>query len=195
MANAVPDAVEIVIVGGGIVGCSIAYHLTQRGRTDVLLLEQHQLTAGTTWHAAGLVAQLRASRNLTRLARYTTELFADLEARTGQATGFRTTGSISVALNEGRMEELLRQATSARAFGVEVEQLAPEQILDYWPDLSLNGVHGAVRLPGDGQTNPVDTTMALATGARAGGATIREGLRVDDLLIEHGRIVGVRTPE
>ncbi|MEE2893998.1 MAG: FAD-dependent oxidoreductase [Pseudomonadota bacterium] len=195
MANAVPDAVEIVIVGGGIVGCSIAYHLTQRGRTDVLLLEQHQLTAGTTWHAAGLVAQLRASRNLTRLARYTTELFADLEARTGQATGFRTTGSISVALNEGRMEELLRQATSARAFGVEVEPLAPEQILDYWPDLSLNGVHGAVRLPGDGQTNPVDTTMALATGARAGGATIREGLRVDDLLIEHGRIVGVRTPE
>ena len=188
-----PSEAEIVIVGGGIVGCSIAYHLARRTRAEVVLLEQHQLTAGTTWHAAGLVAQLRATQNLTKLARYTTELFAALEAETGQATGFRTTGSLTLALDDERMEELLRQASSARAFGVDVAQLAPERVLDFWPHLSLDGVRGAVHLPGDGQTNPVDTTRALAAGARAGGVLIREGVRVEDVLVEHGRVVGVRT--
>ena len=125
MANAVPDAVEIVIVGGGIVGCSIAYHLTQRGRTDVLLLEQHQLTAGTTWHAAGLIAQLRASINMTRLARYSQELYGALEAETGVSTGFRRNGSISVALTGARMEELRGNAAMARVHGVEAEVISP----------------------------------------------------------------------
>ncbi|MFT5014642.1 MAG: glycine/D-amino acid oxidase-like deaminating enzyme, partial [Dinoroseobacter sp.] len=138
-----PASCEVVIIGGGIVGCSIAYHLAKRGVTDVVLLEQNQLTAGTTWHAAGLVGQLRASKNLTRLAKYTTELFSQLEAETGQHTGFKQTGSISLALNQERLEELLRQASTARAFGVDVDILSPTDVLDYWPDISLDNVEGA----------------------------------------------------
>ena len=169
MTNSLPTHADVVIVGGGIVGCSIAYHLTRLGITDVVLLEQNKLTSGTTWHAAGLVGQLRATQNLTRLAKYTTELFAQLEAETGLSTGYKKTGSISLATNLARMEELNRQASTARAFGVEVEVIQPSDVLEYWPGINLEGVTGAVYLPGDGQTNPVDTTMALAKGARSGG--------------------------
>ena len=178
-----PTECEVVVIGGGIVGCSIAYHLASRGVTDVVLLEQNQLTAGTTWHAAGLVGQLRASQNLTKLARYTTELFANLEEETGQPTGYKRTGSISLALNQGRMDELKRQASTAKAFGVEIELLGAEVARNFWPDLDLTNVHGGVYLPGDGQTNPVDTTMAFAQGAKALGVQIFERQKVED--IEH----------
>jgi glycine/D-amino acid oxidase-like deaminating enzyme len=144
-----PDSTEVLVIGGGIVGCSIAYHLTKLGIKDVVLLEQNQLTSGTTWHAAGLVGQLRATSNLTHLARYTTELFAGLEQETGQATGYRRTGSLSVALNIERLEELNRQASTARAFGIEVEQISATDVTTYWPDVNIDDICGAVYLPGD----------------------------------------------
>src|SRR5512147_2037717 len=123
-----PSHANVVIVGGGIAGCSIAYHLTRIGITDVVLLERRQLTCGTTWHAAGLVGQLRATRNLTELAKYTTELYQSLEAETGQATGFRQNGSISVAKSPARMEELRRGLSMGRTFGLRIDELTPEEI-------------------------------------------------------------------
>jgi len=189
-----PARVDVVIVGGGAVGCSIAYHLTKIGITDVLLLERRQLTCGTTWHAAGLVGQLRATRNMTELAKYTSELFAGLEAETGQATGFRQNGSLALALHDERFEELKRGASMARNFGLEVEVVGPADIRARYPLLNLDGVVGGVFLPKDGQTNPIDTTLALAKGARMRGARIVEGVKVERVLVENGRAVGVRTP-
>lgn len=189
----VPSRADIVIIGGGVVGCSIAYHLTKLGLRDVLLLERKQLTCGTTWHAAGLVGQLRATKNLTELAKYTSELLYELERETGQATGFKQNGSFSVALNESRFEELKRQASMARNFGLEVEVVSPREILDRYPYLNLDGVVGGLFLPKDGQCNPVDTTMAYAKGARMGGARILEGVKVERLLLEGGQAVGVVT--
>ncbi len=194
MTANLPERVDVVIVGGGAVGCSIAYHLTKIGITDVLLLERRQLTCGTTWHAAGLVGQLRATRNLTELAKYTSELFAGLEAETGQATGFRQNGSLALALHAERFEELKRGASMARNFGLEVEVVGPAEIRSRYPLLNLDGVVGGVFLPKDGQTNPIDTTLALAKGARMRGARIVEGVKVERILVENGRAVGVRTP-
>lgn len=182
----------MVIVGGGIVGCSIAFHLVQGGVRDVVLLERRQLTCGTTWHAAGLVPQLRATRNLTELARYTSELFATLEARTGQATGFRRNGSVAVALDAARFEELRRSASAARTFGVESHVLTPRETVERYPLLDPRDVVGGLWTPNDGQTNPVDTTLALARGAREGGARILEGVEVDAVVPEGGRAGGVR---
>ena len=181
----------MVIIGGGIVGCSVAYHLAQLGVADVLLLEQNQLTSGTTWHAAGLVGQLRASQNMTRLAQYTTELFQSLSKETGLETGYQTTGSFTLAMDAERLEELKRQATMARAFGVGCEVIDREFLKDYWPEIRVDDVLGGVYLSGDGQTNPVDTTQALARGASLMGATIKEGVRVQKLLVHDGRAAGV----
>ena len=191
MNSEIPDSAEVVIIGGGIVGCSVAYHLTQLGITDVLLLEQNQLTSGTTWHAAGLVGQLRASQNMTRLAQYTTELFQSLSKETGLETGYQTTGSFTLAMDAERLEELKRQATMARAFGVDCEVINGEFLTDYWPEIRVDDVLGGVYLAGDGQTNPVDTTQALARGASLLGATIKEGVRVQKLLVHDGGAVGV----
>ena len=186
-----PDRADIVIIGGGIVGCSVAYHLTQLGLNDVVLFERKQLTSGTTWHAAGLVGQLRASKNMTRLAQYSTELFASLAAETGQETGYQTTGSMTLALNSERLEELKRQATMANAFGVACDLIGPEFVHEHWPGIATDDVKGGVFLPGDAQTNPVDTTLALAKGARNRGAQIFEQTAVQRLAIEHDRVVGV----
>ncbi len=194
MAQDLPERTDVVIIGGGIVGCAIAYHLARIGITDVVLLERKQLTCGTTWHAAGLVGQLRATRNMTELAKYTSELFAGLEAETGQATGFRQNGSIAVALNAERFEELRRGASMARNFGLEVEVIGPAEIEERYPLLNIEGVVGGVFLPRDGQTNPIDTTLALAKGARMRGVRILEGVPVERILVEGGRAVGVRTP-
>ena len=189
-----PGQVRVVVVGGGIVGCSVAYHLALRGCTDVLLLERHRLTSGTTWHAAGLVGQLRATRNLTRLAQYTTNLFAGLEQETGQATGFLQRGSLAVARTPARFEELRRQAAMARSFGLEVQVVTPAEVAERFPPARTDDLVGAVLLPNDGQTNPVDTTLALAAGARSRGVRIVEGVAVEEVLVERGRAVGVRTP-
>ena len=190
-----PSRAAVVIVGGGIVGCSLAYHLTRRGCTDVVLLERKQLTCGTTWHAAGLVGQLRATHNLTRLAQYTTGLYESLERETGQATGFRQTGSISVARTPARYEELLRGASMASCFGLEVQILTPGEAKERWPLARVDDLVGAVFLPKDGQTNPIDTTQALAKGAKQRGARIFENVKVEEILVEGGRAVGVRTSE
>ena len=189
----IPGKAQVVIIGGGIVGCSIAYHLTLRGVSDVVLLERRQLTCGTTWHAAGLVGQLRATHNLTRLAQYTTGLYASLEQETGQATGFRQMGSLALASTEARFEELKRGASMARCFGLQVDVLTPRQAAELWPAMAVDDLVGAVFLPKDGQTNPVDTTQALAKGARRRGARIFENVRVTEIVVEGGRAVGVRS--
>ena len=181
------------MVGGGIVGCSVAYHLTLRGVTDIVLLEQRELTSGTTWHAAGLVPQLRATKNLTKLARYTGDLYERLEEETGQATGFRRTGSVALATNAERLEELLRGASMARAFGSRVEVVGPEELAKKWPLARVDDVLGGIYLPDDGSTNPVDTTQALAKGARARGTRIFEETRVTSIDCEGGRVRGVST--
>ncbi|KWF91843.1 FAD-dependent oxidoreductase [Burkholderia cepacia] len=195
MMNKVPDHADVVIVGGGIVGCSIAYHLTKLGITDVTLLERKQLTCGTTWHAAGLIGQLRNSRQMTELAKYTSELLYELERETGQATGFKQNGSISLALNPGRFEELKRGASMAKNFGLEVQVIGPSDIKELWPMLNLEGVVGGVFLPKDGQANPTDITQAFAKGARMRGAKIFENQKVEKLLVENGRAIGVQTAE
>ena len=188
-----PSNARVVIIGGGIVGCSVAYHLALRGCTDVVLLERKQLTCGTTWHAAGLVGQLRATHNLTRLAQYTTSLFANLEAETGQATGFQARGSVSVAPDHERFEELKRGASMARCFGLEVDIITPERVKELVPLAHVDDLVGGVHLPGDGITNPIDTTQALAKGARSRGVRIVENLKVERILVEGGVAVGVHT--
>ena len=191
MPNSTPSHAAVVIVGGGVAGCSIAYHLVKLGITDVLLLERQQLSSGTTWHAAGLVGQLRATQNLTQMAKYSTELYAGLEAATGQATGFKQNGAISLATTAGRMEELRRGASMAKVFGLVVEEIGRDDIRRLYPLISVDDVVGGVYLPKDGQINPSDLTQALAKGARAGGARILENTKVTDILTDQGRVTGV----
>ena len=195
MPKFLPNQTSVVIVGGGVVGCSIAYHLVKLGISDVLLLERKQLSSGTTWHAAGLVGQLRATQNLTQLAKYSTDLYTRLEAETGQATGFKQNGSLSLAVNMERLEELRRGASMARVFGVAVEEIGPKDILAKYPLLNIDDVVGGVFLPKDGQINPSDLTQALAKGARGGGATILENTAVTDILIKNGKVIGVSVGE
>ncbi|MDH3229937.1 MAG: FAD-dependent oxidoreductase [Alphaproteobacteria bacterium] len=195
MSKELPKQARVVVIGGGVVGCSTAYHLTKLGWKDVVLLERRQLTCGTTWHAAGLVGQLRATMNLTRLAQYTAGLYATLEEETGLATGFLQRGSVGLALHDERMEELRRGASMAKTFGLEVEIVGPEEIKRYWPLVNTDGVVGGVFLPKDGQCNPTDTTQALAKGARMGGAQIFENVKVTRVLTRDGRAVGVATDQ
>ncbi|MFO1035578.1 MAG: FAD-dependent oxidoreductase [Geminicoccaceae bacterium] len=190
-----PSRVDVVIVGGGVVGCSIAYHLTKLGITDVLLLERRQLTCGTTWHAAGLIGQLRATRNMTELAKYTSDLLYQLESETGHATGFKQNGSISLALNEERFHELKRGASMAKSFGLAVDVVGLGEIRERYPLLNLEGAVGGVFLPKDGQADPVGVTQAFAKGARMGGARVVENVTVEKILVEGGRAVGVLTAQ
>ncbi|MBT3559095.1 MAG: GcvT family protein [Rhodospirillales bacterium] len=193
MADTVPSRAQVVVVGGGAVGCSVAYHLAKQGWTDTVLLERRQLTCGTTWHAAGLVGQLRATQNMTRIAQYTAELFAGLENETGQATGLKQNGSISVATDEGRLEELKRGASMARVFGVDVEEVTPEWMQEHYSIMNIDDVIGGVYLPKDGQCNPIDVTQAMAKGARMHGATIMEDTCVRSVATENGRVKSVTT--
>ena len=188
-----PSETDVVIIGGGVAGCSIAYHLTKLGITDVVLCERKQLTCGTTWHAAGLVTQLRATRNMTELAKYTGELFTGLEAETGQATGYKKNGSLRVAKTPARLEELKRGASMARNFGLEAHVVTPGQVAERWPLAKVDDIEGAIWMPNDGQVNPADVTQAMAKGARMGGAKIFEQTKVERILIENGRAVGVVT--
>ena len=193
MPGPVPAHARAVIVGGGIVGCSVAYHLTKLGWRDVVLLERRELSCGTTWHAAGLVGQLRSSHNLTRLASYGAVLYERLEAETGQATGFRRSGSLSVARTAERLIELKRGASMARCFGVDVQVISAGEAGRRWPLMRTDDLAGAVWIPGDGRTNPIDTTLALARGARHGGATILENVTVTGIRYQRGAATGVRT--
>lgn len=186
-----PTQARVVIIGGGVIGCSVAYHLTKLGWKDVVLLERKQLTSGTTWHAAGLIAQLRATANMTKLAKYSQELYGDLEAETGVATGFKRVGSISVALTNERMEELARQAAMARAFGVDVEEITAEEALSRYEHLNIDGVVGGVWLPKDGQGDPANIALALAKGARQRGATVKERTKVTGIKRDGRKVTGV----
>ncbi|APX13347.1 GcvT family protein [Tateyamaria omphalii] len=186
-----PSHARVVIIGGGVIGCSVAYHLTKLGWTDVVLLERKQLTSGTTWHAAGLIAQLRATANMTKLARYSQELYGDLEAETGVATGFKRVGSITAALTEERLEELRRQAGMARAFGVEVEEISPTEVKARYDHLNIDDVTGGVYLPLDGQGDPANIALALAKGARQRGAKVQERVAVTHIAREGRKVTGV----
>ena len=191
----IPTQSRVVIIGGGIIGCSVAYHLTKLGWRDVLLLEQGRLSSGTTWHAAGLVGQLRSQSSMTRLIRYSTELYASLENETGLATGWKRCGSVSVARTQERMTQLRRTISAARAQGVEIEELSPQEAGEKWPVMRTDDLVGGVWLPGDGKANPSDITQALARGARSGGATVREGIRVTGIETEKGRVKAVQTDQ
>ena len=195
MAKSLPKHARAVIVGGGIVGCSVAYHLTKLGWSDIVLLEQGQISCGTTWHAAGLVAQLRATQSQTNLAKYTIDLYRDLEAETGQATGYRQTGSISLARTAAREEELKRQAAMAAAFGVEIHRISFNEVAEKAPMLRTDDLVAAYWMPGDGTTNPTDTSQALAKGARSNGATIAEGVKVTQVQTNNGAVTGVVTDQ
>ncbi|MEO0773651.1 MAG: FAD-dependent oxidoreductase [Pseudomonadota bacterium] len=186
-----PQNARVVIVGGGVIGCSVAYHLAKQGWKDVVLLERKQLTCGTTWHAAGLIAQLRATANMTKLAKYSQELYGSLEVETGVATGFKRCGSITVALTEERKEEIYRQAAMARAFGVEVEEIGPNEVKSKYEHLNIDGVTAGVWLPLDGQGDPANIALALAKGARQMGATIKERVKVTGMKRQGRRITGV----
>ena len=193
MAVDLPASARAVIVGGGVIGCSVAYHLTKMGWSDVVLLERKQLTSGTTWHAAGLVGQLRQSINMTQLARYTAELYRGLEAETGQATGYRQCGSLSLATTQGRMEELKRNASMAKVFGLPVNVVGPGEIRSLYPLADLDDVIGGIHIPSDGYANAVDVTQALAKGARSRGALIVQDLKVTGIHQDSGRVTGVQT--
>ena len=186
-----PKHARAVIIGGGVSGCSVAYHLAKLGWKDVVLLERKQLTCGTTWHAAGLVGQLRGSQNMTRLAKYSADLYKRLEAETGVATGMRQVGSISLGLTEDRRQELLRQATVASTFGVEVHEITTAEVRAMYPHVEIGDVTCALHLPGDGQCDPANIAMALAKGARMGGAQILEGVKVTAVTNDGARVTGV----
>ena len=189
--KSLPDQAHVVIIGGGVIGCSVAYHLTKLGFKDVVLLERKDLTCGTTWHAAGLVGQLRATKNMTELAQYTSELYATLENETGQATGFKQNGSISVAQDSERFEELKRGASMAKCFGLEEEVISPREAREVYPLLNIDDLVGAVFLPKDGQPNPIDVTQAMAKGAKMHGAQIFENMRVSGINTKDGHVTGV----
>ena len=187
-----PKKSRVVIIGGGVIGCSVAYHLAAAGWKDIVLLERKQLTSGTTWHAAGLIAQLRATANMTRLAKYSQELYGNLKAETGLETGFKRCGSITVALTEARKEELFRQAGMARAFGVEIHEITPDEIKQKYPHLNVSDVLAGVYLPLDGQGDPSNIALALAKGARQKDALIFENIAVTDIIKTNGKVSAVK---
>jgi heterotetrameric sarcosine oxidase gamma subunit len=188
-----PDRAQVVVIGGGVIGTSVAYHLTKLGHTDVVLLEQGQLSSGTTWHAAGLVGQLRASESGTRLVQYSTQLYAELEAETGLSAGYKQCGGVTVARTEDRMVQLRRTAANAAAYDLDCELLTPQEAFERYPVMRVDDLVGAIWLPADGKANPTDLTGALAKGARQRGARIVEHTRVLDILTAEGRVTGVRT--
>jgi glycine cleavage system aminomethyltransferase T/glycine/D-amino acid oxidase-like deaminating enzyme len=188
-----PGRARVVIIGGGVIGASVAYHLALMGWTDVLLLEQGQLSCGTTWHAAGLVGQLRATENGTRLVQYSTELYGRLEEETGLSAGFRRCGGVTVARTHDRMVQLRRTAATAEAYQLDCELITPAQARDRYPIMAVDDIVGAIWLPGDGRANPTDLTAALARGARDRGVLIRERVRVTGIRTRADAVTGVHT--
>jgi sarcosine dehydrogenase len=193
MNSSLPSHCEIVVIGGGIIGCSTAYHLARDQGREVLLLEQNRLTSGSTWHAAGLVGQLRSSAAITELLRYSVDLYGRLETETGLATGWKPTGCIRLATCSDRMTEFRRLATTARSFGMEMHLLTPSEIKVLWPPMEVDDLVGGSFLPSDGQANPSDITQSLAKGARAHGARVIESIEVTGFIISGRRVTAVVT--
>jgi len=189
--SALPTHARTVIIGGGVVGCSIAYHLAREGRKDIVVLERSKLTSGTTWHAAGLVRRLRPSATLTKLINYSIDLYKELETETGQQTGFIQTGSLSIATHEDRLTTLKRQVSLGRAFGLEAEVIDAKRTGELWPLIRTDDVIGAVWSPADGRVNPSDVALALSKGAKARGVSIFEDTRVTGLRKTGGRVSAV----
>src|SRR3989440_6658981 len=193
MSSSLPAEAKVVVVGGGMVGSSVAYHLAKLGWKEVVLLEQNQLAGGTTWHAAGLVGRLRATNSMTKINKYSAELYAGLERETGHPTGWKQVGSLIVARSAERMTQLRRTAAMAERFGVDVQLISPAAARDKWPLLRTDDVLGAAWLPDDGKVVPEKVALALAKGARDRGATVVENARVLDVEHTGGRAAGVRT--
>ncbi|MEO8345977.1 MAG: FAD-dependent oxidoreductase [Betaproteobacteria bacterium] len=189
--STIPKHARVVIVGGGIAGASTAYHLAKMGVTDVVLLEQGKLTCGTTWHAAGLVGQTRATRNATRMSQYGIELYSTLEQETGLATGWKQCGSLNVAKTPDRMQLIKRQMARAKSFGIAFDYITPTEAGKIAPILRTEDLSGAVWIPGDGKANPTDLTQSLAKGARNRGARIFEGVKVTGVQMVRGRVTGI----
>ena len=188
-----PRSAKIVIVGGGIVGCSVAYHLGKMSITDCILIERGKLSCGSTWHAAGLVGQLRSNANVTQLLGYSVALYDKLESETGLATGWKRNGGLRLACNAERWIEVKRQATTAHSFDLEMQLLTPKEARDLWPIMTIDDVVGAAFLPTDGQANPSDIVQALARGARTGGVAIHENTKVTGIRVENGAVSAVET--
>lgn len=193
MTGALPQSARVVVIGGGVMGCSTLYHLAKAGVADAVLLERDKLTSGTTWHSAAQVRRLRSSRSLTRLVSYSAELYAGLEAETGQSTGWARTGSMGIAANADRWEHLRRQASLAHAFGIETQELSGAEAGRHWPLIRTDDLIGAVYAPDDGRVNPSDLCSALVKGAKSRGAKVFEDTPVTGFEIENGRVAGVRT--
>jgi 4-methylaminobutanoate oxidase (formaldehyde-forming) len=193
VSDDLPSHAEIVIIGGGIIGCSTAYHLARDHKAEVIVLEQNQLTSGSTWHAAGLVGQLRSSASITQLLKYSVSLYQRLEAETGLATGWKMTGCLRLATNQDRMIEFRRLATTARSFGMEMHLISPAEVKRMWPLMEVSDLVGASFLPTDGQASPSDITQSLAKGARMHGARFFEGVRVTGFGFDGARITRVDT--
>jgi sarcosine dehydrogenase len=192
---ALPSHAQIVVIGGGIIGCSTAYHLARDHKADVILLEQGKLTSGSTWHAAGLVGQLRSSASITRVLKYSVDLYKGLEAETGLATGWKMTGCLRLATNQDRWTEYKRLATTAKSFGMDMQLVSPDEVKRMWPLMETSDLVGASWLPTDGQASPSDITQSLAKGARMHGAKLFENVRVTGFAMKDGRILSVKTEQ
>ncbi len=190
-----PSHAQIVVIGGGIIGCSTAYHLAKNHKADVIVLEQGRITSGSTWHAAGLVGQLRSSASITRVLKYSVELYKNLKAETGLETGWKMTGCLRLATNQDRWTEYKRLATTARSFGMDMHLVSPAEVKSMWPLMNVDDLIGASWLPTDGQASPSDITQSLAKGARMHGAKFHEGVRVESFDLEEGRIISVNTSQ
>ena len=192
----IPEKAQVVIVGGGIIGCSLAYHLTKFGCKDVVVLERQQLTSGTTWHAAGLVVSgLLNDETSTDIFTYGRDLYSRLEEETGLATGFKSVGYLQVACNEERLEEMRRSAAFMRTRGINCNEITVDEVREHWPRAKLDDVIAGFFTPEDGRANPVDLTMSLAKGARNRGARIIEGVSVTGVHKKQGRVTGVSTDQ
>jgi sarcosine dehydrogenase len=194
MTDALPSHADVVVIGGGIIGCSTAYHLAKNHKLSVVLLEQNRLTSGSTWHAAGLVGQLRSSASITQVLKYSVDLYKTLGKETGLETGWKMTGCLRLATTEDRWTEYKRLATTAQSFGMEMHLLSPTDVARMWPLLNIDDLVGASFLPTDGQASPSDITQSLAKGARLNGAKVYEGARVTGFDFDGARIVSVNTP-
>jgi len=193
MEETLPNSIKVVVIGGGVAGCSVAYHLAKFGWKDTVLLERDQLTSGTTWHAAGLVGQLGATATITKLRKYSLNLYKELEKKTELSTGLKQNGAITVASSKERLQELLRQATSAQLFDVNVEVLDKQKVKDLYPVINNQDILGGVYMPEDGQADPVGVTNVLAKAARQEGVKIYEKTPVTKILVKNNRIIGVET--